>query len=35
MNDTPVDVKLQEGLKVQAKCIANAILNSLITVLDK
>ena len=26
---------LKEGLKVQAKCIANAILNSLITALDK
>ena len=30
MNDTPVDMKIKEGLKVQAKCIAFAVLNSLI-----
>jgi hypothetical protein len=30
MNDTPVDAKIKEGLKVQAKCIACAILNSLV-----
>ena len=30
MNDTPVDTKIKEGLKVQAKCISFAILNSLV-----